>query len=75
MIVVFEEITSGEQGWGKGSKDNDIEFGQQMQLHYNALDLFDYGDMPPSLTLLPTCSKPLHLSSVMLKMMSLVAAM
>ena len=47
MIVAFEEVIGGEQGWGIGSKVDDTEFGQQTQLQYDALDLFDYGDAPP----------------------------
>ena len=47
MMVAFEEVTGGEQGRGTGSKVDDTEFGQQTQLQYDALDLFDYGDMPP----------------------------
>ena len=47
MTVTFEEVTGGEQGLGTGSKVDDIEFKQQMQLQYDALDLFDYGDAPP----------------------------
>ena len=47
MTAAFEEVTSGEQGWGTGSKVDDTEFGQQTQLQYNALDLFDYGNAPP----------------------------
>ena len=47
MTVTFEEVTGGEQGLGTGSKVDDTEFGQQTQLQYDALDLFDYGDAPP----------------------------
>ena len=47
MTIAFEEVTSGEKGWGTGSKVDDIEFGQQTQLQYDALDLFNYGDAPP----------------------------
>ena len=47
MTAGFEEVASGEQGWGMGSKVDDTEFGQQTQLQYDALDLFDYGDAPP----------------------------
>ena len=47
MTAVFEEVTGGEQGLGTGSKVDDTEFGQQTQLQYDALDLFDYGDAPP----------------------------
>ena len=47
MTVASEEVTGGEQGRGKGSKIDDTEFGQQTQLQYDALDLFDYGDVPP----------------------------
>ena len=75
MTAEFEEVTGGEQGRGTGSKVDDTEFGQQMQLQYDALDLFDYGDAPPSLPFLPPCSKPLHLCSIVLRMMSLMAAM
>ena len=35
----------------QGSKDNDMEFAQQTQLQYDALDLFDYGDTTPPLSL------------------------
>ena len=31
-----------------GDKDDDMEFGQQTQLEYGALDMFDYKDAPPS---------------------------
>ena len=47
MTAAFEEVTGGEQGLGIGSKVDDTEFGQQTQLQYDALDLFDYGDAPP----------------------------
>ena len=36
----------GNKGLGTGSKVDDTEFGQQTQLQYDALDLFDYGDAP-----------------------------
>ena len=75
MIAMVQEVTDGEHGRGRGSKDNDTEFGQETQLQYDAFDLFDYGDAPPSLPILATHSKPLHLCSVMLRMMSLMAAM
>ena len=47
MTAEFEEVTGGEQGLGTGSKVDGTEFGQQTQLQYDALDLFDYGDAPP----------------------------
>ena len=47
MTAEFEEVTGVEQGWGTGSKVDDTEFGQQTQLQYDVLDLFDYGDAPP----------------------------
>ena len=47
MTAAFEEVTGGEQGRGMSSKVDDTEFGQQTQLQYDALDLFDYGDAPP----------------------------
>ena len=47
MTAAFQEVTDGEQWWGAGSKVDDTEFGQQTQLQYDALDLFDYGDAPP----------------------------
>ena len=31
-IAVVREVTSGEHGRGKGSKNDDMEFGQEMQL-------------------------------------------
>ena len=51
MTAEFQEVTGGEQGRGMGSKVDDTEFGQQTQLQYDALDLFDYGDAPPPLSL------------------------
>ena len=47
MTIAFEEVIGGEQGRGRGNKKDDTEFGQQMQLQYDALDLFHYGDAPP----------------------------
>ena len=64
MTAAFEEVTGGEQGRGRGSKDDDMEFGQQMQLQYDALDLFDYGDASPPLPLLLPHAKPLHLCNI-----------
>ena len=75
MIATFEEVTSGEQGRVRGNKNDDREFGQQTQLQYDVLDLFDYGDAPPPPPLLPSCAKPLHLCSKRLKMMALMATM
>ena len=46
-----------------------------MQLQCDALNRFHFGDAPPSLILLPVHAKPLHLCSVILRMMSLMAAM
>ena len=66
---------SGEQGRGRGSKDYDMECGQQTQLQYDALDLFDYGDAAPLSPSPSSLCKPLHLCSAMSRMMSLVAAM
>ena len=51
MTAEFEEVTGGEQGRGTGSKVDDTEFGQQTQLQYDALGLFDYGNAPPPLCL------------------------
>ena len=53
MIPVVQEVTCGEHGLGGGSKDDDpefgqeTEFGQEMQVQYNALELFDYGNLRP----------------------------
>ena len=47
MPAEFEEVTGGEQGGCRGNKVNDTEFGQQAQLQYDALDLFDCGEAPP----------------------------
>ena len=60
----------GNKGWGTGSKVDDTEFGQQTQLQYDAFDLFDYGDAPPLSLSLLVRAKPLHLCSIMLRMMS-----
>ena len=54
---MVQEVTGGEHGWGRGSKDDDTEFGQETQLQYDAFDLFDYGDAPP---LSPSLSSPLE---------------
>ena len=56
MTVAFEEVTGGEQGRGTGSKVDDTEFGQQTQLQYDALDMFDYGDATP-LSTSPTSAR------------------
>ena len=50
-------MTDGEHGWGKRSKDDETEFGQEMQLQYNKFELFDYGDAPP---LYPYPSRPIE---------------
>ena len=47
MIPVVQEVTCGEHGLGKGSKDDDPEFGQETQVRYDALELFDYGNVRP----------------------------
>ena len=46
MIAMVQEVTGGKHGWGRGSKDDDMEFGQETHLQYNAFDLFNYGDAP-----------------------------
>ena len=53
--MAFEEVIGGEEGLDMGSKDDDMEFGQQTQLQCDALDLFDYGDALP---LSPSPSSP-----------------
>ena len=40
-------MTCGEHGLGRGSKDDDLEFGQETQMQYDALELFDYGNVRP----------------------------
>ena len=50
-------MTNGEHGQGRGNKDDDTEFGQEVQLQYDAFNLFDYGDAPP---LSPYPSSPLE---------------
>ena len=44
---MVQEVPSGEHGRGRGSKDDDTEFGQETQLKYDAFDLFDSADAPP----------------------------
>ena len=61
--MAFEEVIGGKQRRGRGSKDDGTELGQQTQLQYDALDLFDYGDAPPlspSPTSLCQASAPLQ---------------
>ena len=41
MTTAFEEVNGKEQGRGRDSKDDDMEFVEQTQLQYDALDLFD----------------------------------
>ena len=36
MISVVQEVTGGEHGQGRGSKDDDMEFRQETQLQYDA---------------------------------------
>ena len=50
---MVQEVTWGEHGLGRGSKDDDPEFGQETQVQYDALELFDYGNVHP---LLPSLS-------------------
>ena len=48
-----KEVTCGEHGQGRWSKDDDpgfgpeTEFGQETQIQYDALELFDYGNVHP----------------------------
>ena len=85
MIPVVQEVTCRDHGLGMGSMDDDpvfgqeMEFGQEAQVQYNALELFDYGNVRP---LLPSLSpsprsppQPRFLCNILLRMMSLVAAM
>ena len=65
MIPVVQEATCGEQGLGRGSKDDGPEFGQETQVQYYALELFDYGHMcplSPSLSPSPGSPSPAPLS-------------
>ena len=54
---MVQEVIGGEHGRGKGSKDDDMEFGQETQLQYDAFNVFDYGDTAP---LSPCPSSPLE---------------
>ena len=59
MIPVVQEVTCGEHGLGKASKDDDPEFGQETQVQYDALELFDYGnERPLSPSLSPSPRSP-----------------
>ena len=71
MIPVVQEVPCGEHGLGRGSKDNDpefgqeTEFGQQTQVQYDALELFHYGNVhpvSPSLSPSPRSPSPAPLS-------------
>ena len=62
---MVQEVTCGGHGLGRGSKDDDVEFGQEMefgqetQVQYDALELFDYGNMRPlSPSFLPSPKSP-----------------
>ena len=64
-------MTCGEHGLGRGSKDDDPEFGQktefeqETQMWYDALELFDYGNvrpLSPSLSPSPRSPSPAPLS-------------
>ena len=62
---MVQEVTCGEHGLGRGSKDDDPEFGQETQVQYDALELFDYGNMrplSPSLSPSPRSPSPAPLS-------------
>ena len=76
---MVQEVTCGEHVLGRGNKDDDPEFGQETQMQYDDLELFDYGNvcpLSPSLSPSPRSpSQPHFLCSVLLRMMSLVAAM
>ena len=71
MILVVQEMTCGEHGLGRGSKDDDpqfgqeTEFGKETQVQYNALELFDYRNVcpiSPSLSPSPRSPSPALLS-------------
>ena len=52
-------MTCGEHGLGRGSKDDDPEFGHETQVQYDALELFDYGNVCPLLPYLsPSPRRP-----------------
>ena len=62
---MVQEVTCGEHGLDRGSKDDDpqfgqeMEFGQETQVQYDALELFDYGNVRPfSLSLSPSPRSP-----------------
>ena len=62
---MVQEVTCGEHGLGRGSKDNDPQFGQEMQVQYDALELFNYGNvrpLSPSLSPSPRSPSPAPLS-------------
>ena len=68
---MVQEVTCGEHGLGRGSKDDDpefgqeTEFGQKTQMQYDALELFDYGNvrpLSPSLSPSPRSPSPAPLS-------------
>ena len=62
---MVQEVTCGEHGLGKGNKDDGPEFGQETQVQYNALELFDYGNvrpLSPSLSPSPRSPSPVQLS-------------
>ena len=68
---MVHEVICGEHGLDRGSKDDDPQFGQEMkfgqetQMQYYALELFDYGNvrpLSPSLSPSPRSPSPALLS-------------
>ena len=62
---MVQEVTCGEHGLGRGSKDDDPQFGQKTQVQCDALELFDYGNvrpLSPSLSPSPRSPSPAPLS-------------
>ena len=71
IILVVQEVKCGEHGLGKGSTDDDLEFGQETefgqdtQVQYDALEQFEYGNVHPlshSLSPSPRSPSPAPLS-------------
>ena len=75
MTAAFEEVIGGNKGGARGAKSITQSLDNKRSCSMMLWTCLTMGTGPPSLPLLPACAKPLHLWSIMLRMMSLMAAM
>ena len=65
----------GNKGWARAVKSMTQSWDNKRSCSTMLWTCLTMGTRPPSLPLLPARAKPLHLCSIMLRMMSLIAAM